>query len=231
MLLKSKLHLIILSILMILSIYLIFFYAPIEVNQGFVQKIFYFHAPSAWVSFLSFFVVFLFSILYIIKRDKKWDRIAYSAAEIGIIFCTLVLISGSLWGKAIWGAWWTWDSRLTSTFILWLIYMVYLMLRYYGERSEKMARFSAIIGIVGFLDIPIIHMSVLWWRTLHPTPVVLRMDRIGGGLPYSMFITLIISFISFTILYLYILFERVNIERLKDDIEVLNGTIEERWEI
>src|SRR3972149_7716450 len=142
MLLKSKLHLIILSILMILSIYLIFFYAPIEVNQGFVQKIFYFHAPSAWVSFLSFFVVFLFSILYIIKRDKKWDRIAYSAAEIGIIFCTLVLISGSLWGKAIWGAWWTWDSRLTSTFILWLIYMVYLMLRYYGEWSEKMARFS-----------------------------------------------------------------------------------------
>jgi heme exporter protein C len=229
MLLRNKIHFIILFVSFILSLYAIFFYAPIEVNQGIVQKIFYFHAPSAWVSFLSFFIVFLSSILYIIKRDKKWDRIAYSSAEIGIIFCTLVLITGSLWGKAIWGAWWTWDSRLTSTLILWLIYMVYMMIRYYGDWSEKIARFCAILGIIGFLDIPIIHMSVLWWRTLHPNPVVLRREGIGSGLPYSMLIVLIGSFISFTILYLYILLERIKIEQLKDNIEIMKGEIEENW--
>jgi heme exporter protein C len=146
------------AVMMLAALYLIFIFVPTEADMGIVQRIFYFHIPLAWLAFLAFFIVFLGSVLYLTKRDNKWDRLASSSAQIGVMFTTLFLIAGSLWAKPIWGVWWTWDPRLTSSLVLWVIYIAYLLVRSYAASSEQGARFGAVIGIVGFLDVPI----VLW---------------------------------------------------------------------
>lgn len=208
------------------SVVLIFSYAPMEKSEGVVQRIMYFHIPSAWVAFFAFFVVFVASVLFLWKKDPKWDAMAHCSAEIGIIFCSLVLVTGPIWAKPIWGAWWVWDARLTSTLILWLIYMGYLMLRAHAEAGSQRARYAAVLGIVGFLDIPIIHFSVLWWRTFHPQPKMLNMkEGVASGMDPSMAWTLLISVAAFTLLYFLLMKQRIRLEKMKDEVLHIKHTV------
>jgi heme exporter protein C len=210
---------------MLAALYMVFIYAPLERTMGAVQKIFYFHVSSAWVAFLAFFFVFIFSLAYLMRRNKKWDDYAAGAAEVGILFCSLVLITGPIWAKPAWGIWWTWDARLTLTLILWLVYIGYLMLRRYVIDPEKKATFSAVIGIIGFIDVPLVYLSIRWWRTQHPSPVM------GGGedsgLDPAMAQAFIVSLAAFTILFFYLWTKRVKLEKLKDQTEELQNRLED----
>ncbi len=199
----------------------IFIFVPTEKTEGAVQRIMYFHIPAAWLSFFAFFVVFLCSILFLWKKEREWDIYAHASAEIGVVFCTLVLITGPIWAKPIWGAWWVWDARLTSTLILWLIYVAYLMLRGHTDPGSMRARYAAVLGIVGFLDIPLIHFSVLWWRAFHPQPKVITPEGFGKGMDPSMLATLGISLAAFTLLYFVLMGQRIGLERMKDEIDRL----------
>jgi heme exporter protein C len=174
-------------------------FTPVEATQGLAQKIFYIHAPSAWSAFLAVVVVGLCSVLYLMLRDVRIDRLAASSAEVGTVFITCVLLTGPIWGKPIWGAWWTWDARLTSTLFLWFILVGYLVLRSAVRESGQRARFSAVLGILGALLVPFIHLSVKMFRTLHPQPVVMNPE--GPTLPGAMLATLLFSFGVFTVLY------------------------------
>ncbi|HVC35243.1 MAG TPA: cytochrome c biogenesis protein CcsA [Chloroflexota bacterium] len=199
------------------ALYGAFVYAPTEAVQGDVQRIFYFHVPIAWLMYLSFFVVFVASILYLWKRGDQWDRLARCSAEIGVVFTTLVLITGMLWGRPIWGIWWTWDARLTSTLILWAIYVVYLMLRAYSDDRARGARYGAVLGIIGFADVPIVQMSVTWWRTIHPQPVISLEGN--ENLPPQMLFAMLVSLVAFTLFYVFVMRQRLRIESLKGEIE------------
>lgn len=200
------------------GLYLAFFYAPADALQGDVQRIMYIHVPTAWVAFFAFFVVFVSSIVYLWKRWPEADRLAYASAEIGVLFTALTLIEGSIWGKPTWGTWWTWDARLTTTAILLVIYVGYLMLRSFVEEPERRARLAALVGIVGFIDVPIIYMSVLWFRTLHQPPSI----QAGGvSMPDSMLFTLLFNFGAYTLVYFFFLAKRVRIESLRAITEVL----------
>jgi len=201
------------AVLMVLAVLAVALYAPIEREQGLPQKIFYLHVPSAWVMFLAFFFVFIGSVRYLWKKDPAWDTFAYCCAELGVLFCTLVLATGPVWGKATWGAWWTWDPRLTLTLILWLIYSGYLILRASAASEEQAARFGAVLGIVGFADVPLIHFSVLWWRGMHPAPVIGLGGVQGGGLHPAMLYTLLLSLVAFTALFLSLLGLRIPLRR------------------
>ncbi|HEX6789747.1 MAG TPA: cytochrome c biogenesis protein CcsA, partial [Candidatus Krumholzibacteria bacterium] len=157
---------------MLVSIALMFFYAPVEQTMGLPQKIFYFHVPLAWNAFLGFTIVFWCSFRYLATRDPKWDARAVAGAEVGVLFTTLVLITGPIWAKPVWGIWWTWDARLTLTLFLWFIYVAYLVMRGAIEDHDMRARYSAVLGILGALLIPFIHLSVYLFRTLHPQPIL-----------------------------------------------------------
>ena len=186
------------------ALYLVFIYVPTEATMGIVQRIFYFHVPVAWVAFSAFFVVFLGSVLYLWKRDSKWDVIARSSAEVGLVFTTLALITGSIWAKPIWGIWWVWEPRLTTALVLWFIYVAYLLVRSYASEESKGARFAAVVGIIGFIDVPIAALAITLWRTQHPGPVIFE-----GGLAPPMLLTLIICIFAFTTLYGLLLIQRV----------------------
>ncbi len=201
------------------ALYTAFIYAPTEQLQGDVQRIFYFHVSLAWLAYLSFFVVFLSSLLYLWKRADHWDVAARCSAEIGVIFTTLVLITGMLWGRPIWGTWWTWDARLTTTLILWAVYVVYLMLRAYSSDRARGARYGAILGIIGFADVPIVQMSVVWWRTLHPGPVVSLEGQ--EHLPPEMLVAMMVSLVAFTLLYVFLMRQRMRIEWMKEEVQQL----------
>jgi heme exporter protein C len=202
----------------LVGLYLAFFYAPPDRLQGDVQRIMYIHVPTAWVAFFAFFVVFLASIVYLWKRLPEADRLAYASAEIGVLFTALTLIDGSIWGKPTWGTWWTWDARLTTTAILFVIYVGYLMLRSFIDEPERRARLSALVGIVGFIDVPIIYMSVLWFRTLHQPPSI---QRSGVSMPDAMLFTLLFNFGAYTLVYLFFLVKRVRIESLQAILDTL----------
>lgn len=204
---------------MIGALFAVFIWVPTDAFQGIVQRIFYFHVSAAWLGFLAFFVVFICSILYLWKRERRWDVLAHSSAEIGTMFTTLVLLTGPLWGKPIWGTWWSWDPRLTTTLILWFIYIAYLMLRSYAEIGGRGERFAAVVGIVGFFDVPIVYVAVQLWRSLHPGPVILTGS--GPGLAPVMLQTLFISLAAFTLLYLSLMIERVRLRQLEDEVEIL----------
>lgn len=198
------------------GLYMALFYAPMEKTMGDAQRIFYFHVPSAWIGFLAFFIVFVASLLYLWRRERKWDALALSAAEIGVIFTTLVLLTGPLWAKKAWGAFWVWDARLTTTLILWMIYVGYLMLRSSAD-SERRARFAAVLAIVGFLDVPIIYISVQIWRTMHPQLLI----NDPGGLSSQMTQTLMVCLLSFTLLFVFLLIQRVRLEQARDQVNFL----------
>jgi heme exporter protein C len=199
------------------SLYMVFFYAPTEAEMGVVQRIFYVHVPSAWVAFLAFGVVALCSLGYLWLRDERLDAISVAAAEIGVLFTTIVLVTGPLWGKIAWGAWWVWEPRLTLTLLLWFIYVGYFILRGATESPERGKRFAAILGIVGAVDIPLIHMSVTWFRSQHPEAVVLRPD--GPRAAPEIVQTLLVSFLAFTILFFGLLMVRYGLERLQHSVD------------
>jgi heme exporter protein C len=203
----------------LVGLYLAFFYAPADALQGDVQRIMYIHVPTAWVAFFAFFVVFVASVVYLWKRWPEADRLAYASAEIGVLFTALTLVDGSIWGKPTWGTWWTWDARLTTTAILFVIYVGYLMLRSFIDESERRARLSALVGIVGFIDVPIIYMSVLWFRTLHQPPSI---QRGGASMPDAMLFTLLFNFGAYTLVYLFFLVKRVRIESLQAILDTLS---------
>ena len=148
--------------------------APTEQTMGDVQRIFYYHVPSAWTSMVLFFVNFCASIAFLIWRKGAADAVAVSTAEVGVVFCTVVLVTGPLWARPVWGIWWTWDARLTSTLVLWLIYVSYLILRRYSTGGQT-AVLAAVLAVFGFLDVPLVYMAIRWFRTQHPQPVI------GGG--------------------------------------------------
>lgn len=176
------------------------FYTPLEARQGAAQKIFYIHVPAAWVAFLAFFLVAVASGIYLWLRDPRLDHFAESSAEVGVVFTTVVLITGPLWAKPIWGTWWAWwDVRLVSTLFLWFIYVAYIVLRGAIESPDLRARYSAILGILGALLIPFIHLSVYLFSTMHPMPIVGKPS--APSLPGEMLTTLLLSLTAFTLLY------------------------------
>ena len=179
------------------------FFTPLEATQGPAQKILYVHAPAAWVAFMAFGLVGLTSILYLWLREERLDRVAESSAEVGVVFTTVVLITGPLWGKPIWGAYWTWDARLTLTLFLWFVYVAYIVLRGAIDDKDMRARYSAVLGILGTLLIPFIHLSVYLFRTLHPRPILMKPS--APSLPGAMLTTLLLAFASFTLLYVALL--------------------------
>ncbi len=203
-------------VLMVVSLYLVFVYVPTEKEMGIVQRIFYLMVPVAWLSLLAFLIVFINSILYLVKRESKWDVLAYSSAEIGIIFTTLALITGSIWAKPIWGVWWTWEPRLTATLVLWLIYVAYLIVRSFAADEQRGARFAAVVGIIGFIDIPIVTLTTTLWRGMHPGAVIFQ-----GGLAPPMLLTLLISIAAFTTLYFLLLIQRVSMKNGEIEIKRL----------
>jgi heme exporter protein C len=207
---------------MMVSIWMIFLYAPTDAVQGQPQRIFYFHVPMAWLGMLGFVVVTATGIGYLVKKDERWDWVARASAELGAVFITLALITGSIWGKTTWGTWWTWDARLTTTLILWFIYIGYLMLRSYMGRTHASARTGAVLAIIGLIDVPIIYESVNWWRTLHPPAQV----GIEGALPPSVVLTLMISLTTFTLLYSFLMIQLYQLQRMQTLAQRLRASIE-----
>jgi len=175
-------------------------FTPVEARQGPAQKIFYIHVPSAWSALLAFSLVGLSSVLYLWLKDPRLDRFAAVSAEVGVVFSVVMLTTGPIWAKPIWGTWWTWDARLTLTLFVFFLFVGYLGLRAALHNPEERARFSAIVGILGMLLVPFIHLSVYLFRTLHPQPIVLKPS--APSLPAEMLRTLLLSMLVFTVLYL-----------------------------
>ncbi len=191
-------------ILMLAALLMVFIYVPTEADQGIVQRIFYFHVPCAWVAFSGFGLVAICGVFYLWLGQQVWDDLGYAAAESGTVFCTLVLVTGSIWAKPIWGAWWTWDSRLTTTLVLWLLYGGYLMLRAMADDTPQVARFAAVVGIAAAVDVPVVIVSVRLWRTIHPAVLVTRQGGHGLEDP-RMVATLLVSIAAFTALFAWLL--------------------------
>lgn len=201
--------------LLALGGYLGLVWSPPDVNQGNAMRIMYVHVPSAWTAYLAFFLVLLGSVMYLWKRDLKWDRLAVASAEVGVLLTALTLALGSIWAKPIWGVYWTWDPRVTTTAVLFVIYAGYLMLRALQPDPISRARQAAVVGIIGFIDIPIVHMSVLWWRSLHQAPTLIRP---GGGDPLlddRMEIALMVNLAAFTLLFIFLLGQRLRLARFE----------------
>ncbi len=201
------------------ALYMAFLYAPTERTMGDVQRIFYFHVPSAWASFLAFFIVCIAGIAFLKSGNEKWDKMALASAEIGVLFITLVLLTGPMWAKPVWNTYWSWDARLTTSFVLWLIYIAYLMIRQFTADNERGARFAAVFGIIGFVDVPIVYMSIRWWRTLHPGAVIAGGS--GSGLAPQMLATLLVSVGAFTILFITLLRLRLKSIYLEQDVNLI----------
>ncbi|ACL69139.1 cytochrome c biogenesis protein [Halothermothrix orenii] len=221
---KDKVNSILLIILiftMLTNLYLIFYYAPLEKVMGVVQKIFYFHVASAWIGFLALAVVFASNILYLRCGRKKWSQLSLASAEIGVVFISIVLITGPLWAKPVWNTWWTWDPRLTTTLILWFMYVAYLILHGGREKNEKRERLAAVYGIIAFINVPLVFFSIRWWRTIHPVVI----STSGISITGEMLFTLLFSLATFTLLYVYLLKTRCRGIKLAYKIDLLKERI------
>jgi heme exporter protein C len=207
---------------MVISIWMIFIYAPTDAVQGNAQRIFYFHVPMAWIGMLAFVVLTVAGIGYLWKKDERWDWLARASAEVGVVFLTLAIILGSIWGKTIWGTWWTWDPKLTTTLILWFIYIGYLMLLSYMGRTPTAARSAAVLAIIGVVDVPIIYEAVNWWRTLHPPAEI----GVAGALPPSVVLTLMVSLTSFTLLYCFLMVQLYQLQKMQTLAQRLRASVE-----
>jgi heme exporter protein C len=192
--------------------WLVFFWVPTEASMGIIQRIFYIHVPAAWVAFFAFGIVALCSAVYLWLGDERLDQAAVAAAEGGMVFTTVVLLTGPLWGKIAWGTYWTWEPRLTLTLLLWFIYLGYFLVRASTENPERGKRFAAVVGLVGAADIPLIHLSVVWFRSLHPTPVVMKPE--GPTLDPQMLTTLMVGLGAFTLFFLGVFLQRYALEAM-----------------
>lgn len=213
------------ALTMTMAIWAAFLYAPTDLGQGDIQRILYFHVPLAIDAYVAFFVVLVASVLYLWRRDSRWDALARASAEVGVVYATLMLAAGMLWGQGYWGRPWDWaDPRLTSTFVLWLIYIGYLLLRFYAGRSEATARVAAVVGIVGFTDVPIVHFAVTWWRSIHPDTNYILSDG-GSALPPAATFALLIAFVAFTLLYVFLVLQVYRIERMQELLARLRARV------
>jgi heme exporter protein C len=224
---KARLPLTILTTLLIFAAgYAALFIAPEEKTMHAIQRIFYFHLPSWIAMFSAFTVVFYANVAYLITRNRKWDALGVSGVEVGVICCTVGLMTGPLWARPVWGIWWTWDARLTTTFILWLLYIAYLLLRGLLEDPEKKASLSAIFGIFASLDMPLVYLSNRLWRTQHPQPVILGGQ--GSGLDPTMGKVLLLCVIAVFCVMILVLVDRYRLELLRNECDELRFTIESR---
>ena len=201
---------------MALTLYLVYMWVPTEQNLGVSQRIFYFHVPLGWIGMISIMVVAVASVMHLVTGRQKWDDLAYSTAEIGIIFASLILVTGAIWGKPVWGVWWTWDAKLTTTLVLWFIYVGYLMVRAYGPAGTQGKRFASVIALIGAIDAPIIYKATDWWRSAHPE------RNVPSDLNEKMLLTLMVSVLAFTVLYVYLLMERYSLRRSESDLDEIH---------
>jgi heme exporter protein C len=190
----------------------IFLYAPEDALQGPVQRIFYLHVSSAIAAYGCFAVVLVGGVIYLLRDNVVADRFARAGALVGVVFTTVTLVMGMLWAKPIWGTYWTWDARLTSTLVLWIIYAGYLLVRRLTEPGRQSARFAAVVGIFGFIDVPVVHFSVTWWRTQHPGPIV-----VNDALPAQMLGTFLFTLACTLVLAAVLVAIRYRIETLLDE--------------
>jgi len=201
------------SVLMVGSLYMSLIWAPTEITLGDSQRIFYLHIPLAWLGMLSIIILAIFSITYLVTRNIKWDNLAYSTAELGFILITLVLVTGMIWSKAEWTVWWTWDPKLTTTVILWFIYLAYIMLRKYGPSDLRGASYGAVLGIIGAIDVPMIYMAADWWSSAHPELNIGPLSDQSSSVNSEMMMTLLVSLIAYTMLYIIILNEKYVVKK------------------
>ena len=211
-------------LLVVAAAYANFYIAPEERTMGVIQRIFYFHAATAWAGEVAFFVCFLANLFYVWKRNPKFDWLGVSSAEVGLAFITIVLITGPIWAHPVWGIWWTWDARLTSTFVLWLLYVSYLLLRTLIEEPDRRALLSALFGIFAFLDVPLVFFSIRWWRTQHPAPVI--MGGSGSGLDPTMSKVFFFNVFVMHVVVAFLIVERYVVEKMKDEVDILQREVE-----
>jgi len=211
-------------LLLLAAAYAAFFIAPTDIKQGLVYRILFLHVPSAWTGLTAFFICFVANLMYVWRRTPRWDWLGISAAEVGLAFTTVVLVTGPIWAHPVWGIWWTWDARLTSTFVLWLLYVSYLLLRTLVEEPDRRALFSALFGIFAFIDVPLVFGSIRWWRTQHPQPIV--MGEPGSGLDPTMWNVLRFSWLAMLGLMTLLLLARYRLEAMRGDLEILRREAE-----
>ena len=211
-------------LLVLAAAYASFFIAPEERTMGVIQRIFYFHVASAWAGFTAFFLCFIGNLLYVWKRAQKYDWLAVSGAEVGLAFTTVVLITGPIWAHPVWGIWWTWDARLTSTFVLWLLYVSYLLLRTLVEEPDRRALLSSLFGIFAFIDVPLVFGAIRWWRTQHPQPVI--MGGQGSGLDPTMKAVFFFSAFAMHVFMIFLIAERYALEKMQTETDFLAREVE-----
>ena len=212
--------------LMVFAGFAALYIAPDEKTMHAIQRIFYFHVPSAICSFVAFFIVFIANFAYLGTRKPKWDWLGVAGAEVGVVCSTIVLITGPIWAHPVWGIWWTWDARLTSTFVMWLLYTAYLLLRGFLDDPQRKAMFSAVFGIFAFLDVPLVYFSNRLWRTQHPQPVILGGSN--SGLDPMMGKVLLISFVAVLCITALLIADRYRLERLRSEFDELRFRAESR---
>lgn len=212
------------GLLVLVALWMVFFYAPTERVMGIVQRIYYIHVPTAWLGELAIGILALCSIGYLWLRDDRLDAIALASAEIALVFLTATLMAGPLWARIAWGTWWVWDARLSFTLILWFINIGYFMLRSATENPEQGKRFAAILSLVAAADVPLIHMSVYWFRTQHPKPVVMNPE--GPTASAEIVQTLLFSTLAFTVFFAGLLLYRYAVERTRRHIDHLRANVE-----
>lgn len=214
------------GLIVVLDLYAIFVLSPSERIQGDVFRIIYVHVPMAWLCYVAFFTTFAASIAYLWKRRPGADYLARASAEVGVLFTTMVLASGIFWGRPVWGVWWTWDARLTTTLVLWFVYVGYLMVRSAIADPERSARMGAVIGVAAFANVPLVQLSVTWWRTLHPTPSVTQ----PGALTGEILNVLLFSLLAFGLVLARLVAVRMSLLRAQDEARELAHIVAERTE-
>jgi heme exporter protein C len=209
---------------MLLALWGAFLYAPQERTMGDVQRIFYFHVASWWVAFIAFTVTFLASVGYLWKEKRRFDQVALASTEIGVVFTTIGLVTGPIWAKYAWGIYWTWDPRLTTALVLWLMYVGYLMLRRYIPEETKRASLAAVVAIIAFVDVPVVFLAIRLWRTQHPQPVILGGQ--SSGLDPQMLRALFMALGAFLFLYLWLMQKRLAVESTRDEVDELHKELD-----
>jgi heme exporter protein C len=202
------------AILLSYALYQALVVAPTERTMGDVQRIFYYHVPSAWTAFILFSINFIASVTYLVRRKPAADIVALVSAEVGVVFCTIVLVTGPIWARPVWGIWWTWDMRLTSTLVLWLIYVSYLFLRRFSSSGQTPA-LAAALAVLGALCVPFVYFSIWFFRTQHPQPVMGG----GGSIDPRMLHVLLINWLAFSCFAFLVCWSRYRLERLQREVE------------
>jgi len=211
-------------LLLAAAAYASFFIAPTDAKQGLIYRILFLHVSSAWTGLTAFLIGFVGNLLYVWKRQPQWDWLGVSAVEVGLAFTTVVLVTGPIWAHPVWGIWWTWDARLTSTFIMWLLYVSYLLLRTLVEEPDRRALFSALFGIFAFLDVPLVFGSIRWWRTQHPQPII--MGGADAGMDPVMFRVLMFAWLAMLALMTLLLRQRYRLEAMRSECETMRHELE-----